>query len=149
MRAAATRQKRPEKPSLFRNLGLALKVLRELRDLSQADLAREAGLGKSQLSKYENGKELPKLDSLEKALDALGTDPVALFYVVHLLDRVEAGARPDALLLESKFEPLVVPTEQEAYTRLIQDVVSLFRAQVTARVTNGQRALSSTRVAPD
>ena len=31
-------------------------------------MARLAGIGKSQLSKYESGKELPKLDSLEKVL---------------------------------------------------------------------------------
>ena len=56
---------------MFVNLGRTLSLLRELRGKSQASVAREAGIGKSQLSKYENGKELPKLDSLEKVLIAL------------------------------------------------------------------------------
>lgn len=110
MRAVATKQ---ERASLFRNLGLALKVLRELRGINQANLARQAGLGKSQLSKYENGKELPKLDSLERALNALGTDPLALFYLVHLLDRTEADEWPEALLPELSFEPLVLPPSRK------------------------------------
>ena len=56
---------------MFEHIGLALKVLRELKGVSQAGLARKAGIGKSQLSKYENGKDLPKFDSLEKVLAAL------------------------------------------------------------------------------
>ena len=57
--------------AMFANLGRTLSLLQELRGKSQARVAREAGIGKSQLSKYENGKELPKLDSLEKVLNAL------------------------------------------------------------------------------
>ena len=53
---------------MFERLGLCLRTFRELSGKSQASVAREAGIGKSQLSKYENGKELPKLDSLGKVL---------------------------------------------------------------------------------
>jgi transcriptional regulator with XRE-family HTH domain len=45
--------------AMFKHMGLALRVLRELKGVSQAGLARQAGLGKSQLSKYESGKDLP------------------------------------------------------------------------------------------
>ena len=41
--------------SMFRNLGTTIRLLRELRGYSQAALARRAGMGKSQLSKYEQG----------------------------------------------------------------------------------------------
>ena len=75
---------------MFNNLGRALGLLRELRGKSQAQLASQAGIGKSQLSKYENGKELPKLESLGKVLEALGVGYFEFFYTLQLLD--ERGA---------------------------------------------------------
>lgn len=72
---------------LFKNLGRALSLLRELRGKSQAQTARTAGIGKSQLSKYETGKELPKLESLEKVLGALTVGYFEFFYTLHLLDQ--------------------------------------------------------------
>jgi transcriptional regulator with XRE-family HTH domain len=71
----------------FGNLGKAIFLLRELRGKSQAEVARSAGIGKSQLSKYENGKELPRLDSLEKVLVALGTGYLEFFETLALVDR--------------------------------------------------------------
>ena len=73
--------------AMFVNLGRTLSRLRELRGKSQARVAREAGIGKSQLSKYENGKELPKLDSLEKVLNALKVGYFEFFYTLYLVDR--------------------------------------------------------------
>src|SRR5690349_23428871 len=72
---------------MFVNLGRTLSLLRELRGKSQARVAREAGIGKSQLSKYENGKELPKLDSLEKVLRTLEVGHFEFFYTLYLVDR--------------------------------------------------------------
>lgn len=72
--------------SMWINLGSALSLLRELRGKSQARLAREAGIGKSQLSKYETGKEMPKLDSLEKVLHALEVGQYEFFYTLYLVD---------------------------------------------------------------
>ncbi len=71
---------------MFANLGMALSLLRELRGKSQSRVAREARIGKSQLSKYENGKELPKLDSLEKILRVLKVDMFEFFYTLYLVD---------------------------------------------------------------
>jgi transcriptional regulator with XRE-family HTH domain len=71
---------------MFENLGTALALLRALCKLSQAEAARRAGIGKSQLSKYEHGKELPKLDSLEKVLSVYGVGADGLFTVVRVLD---------------------------------------------------------------
>ncbi len=76
---------------MFEHLGKALVLLRHLRGMSQGQLARAAGLGKSQLSKYENGQELPKLDSLEKILGALILSYVDLFSALHEIDRRAAG----------------------------------------------------------
>lgn len=72
--------------SMWKNLGKALGLLREVRGKSQSNVAYEAGIGKSQLSKYENGKELPKLDSLEKVLNALEVGHFEFFYTLHIVD---------------------------------------------------------------
>src|SRR3954466_12957956 len=79
---------------MFINLGKTLGLLRELRGKSQARVAREAGIGKSQLSKYENGKELPKLDSLEKVLKALGVGHFEFFYTLYLVDQRASELEP-------------------------------------------------------
>jgi len=71
---------------MFTNLGRTLSLLRELRGKSQTRVAREARIGKSQLSKYESGKELPKLDSLEKILRVLKVDMFEFFYTLYLVD---------------------------------------------------------------
>ena len=84
---------------MFANLGRTLRLLRELRSKSQGQVAREAGIGKSQLSKYESGKELPKLDSLEKVLRVLQIGHFEFFYTLHLVDRraeeIAPGADPE------------------------------------------------------
>jgi transcriptional regulator with XRE-family HTH domain len=71
----------------FANLGKALFLLRDLRRKSQAQVAQSAGVGKSQLSKYENGKELPRLDSLERVLVALDIGYLEFFQTLALIDR--------------------------------------------------------------
>ena len=52
----------------FRNLGRALVILRELRHTSQRALARSTHGSTSHLSKYETGKALPKLETIERFL---------------------------------------------------------------------------------
>ena len=71
---------------MFANLGRTLALLREMRGLSQLALSREARIGKSQLSKYENGRELPKLETLERVLAVLEVQPISFFYTVAVLD---------------------------------------------------------------
>ena len=127
--------------TMFTNLGRTLSLLRELRGKSQARVAREAGIGKSQLSKYENGKELPKLDSLEKVLIALKVSYFEFFYTLHLVDRRaselerarngDGGEAPQA-------EPLPLPsflpgntllddTTDQAFSQVFTDLLLLYR----------------------
>jgi len=75
----------------FRNLGLALGMVRQIRGRSQAEVSRQARIGKSQLSKYERGKELPKLESLEKLLVALEVGTFEFFYILHMVDQAQHG----------------------------------------------------------
>ena len=129
---------------MFVNLGRTLSLLRELRGKSQASVAREAGIGKSQLSKYENGKELPKLDSLEKVLKALEVGHFEFFYTLYLVDQRAAGlgqgGQPASPLAPSPDEPLYLPSlvlqgsallsasTDQAFARVFADILLLYRS---------------------
>jgi transcriptional regulator with XRE-family HTH domain len=93
------------KGSVLGDIGLALLAARRQADMSAAQLARRAGMGKSQLSKYESGKELPKLDSLERLLVVLGMDGLTFFYTSHQLGRFERADARVALLEGANLGP--------------------------------------------
>jgi len=123
--------------AMFTNLGQTLSLLRELRGQSQARVAREAGIGKSQLSKYENGKELPKLDSLEKVLNALNVGYFEFFYTQFIVDRRAAELDRDQSA-DPLGEPLFLPplpnagallsgSADEAFNRVFSDLLLLYR----------------------
>ena len=123
---------------MFSNLGRTLSLLRELRGKSQARVAREAGIGKSQLSKYENGKELPKLDSLEKVLGALKVGYFEFFYTLYLVDRRasdlarhEGDLHPaqDRLYVPpiARGESLLSDHTDQAFSQVMMDLLLLYR----------------------
>lgn len=62
-------------------MGLKEKIfeLRDIKGITQEELAEMIGLKRSIISKYENGKRIPKLKTLEKLAEALGV-PVAYFF---------------------------------------------------------------------
>ena len=139
--------------AMFANLGRTLSLLRELRGKSQARVAREAGIGKSQLSKYENGKELPKLDSLEKVLNALKVGYFEFFYTLYLVDRraadlgraAEREARTRGHGGPAAGEPLYMPplhdgnillagTTDQAFSQVFTDLLLLYRRVFEQRV---------------
>lgn len=144
---------------MFDNLGRTLSLLRELRGRSQAWVSREAGIGKSQLSKYENGKELPKLDSLEKVLIALEVGHFEFFYTLYLVDRratdlnqgTAKGSRTAVRELALDDEPvypppifkghplLSEPTDQ-AFTQVFADLLLLYRRVFEQVVLAGMNA---------
>jgi len=127
---------------MFRNLGAALRLIREERGLSQSALARAAGIGKSQLSKYESGRERPKLDSLEKLLTVLAIRVANFFTVVSLIDRelarIDGAASPEggATVAVSGLLPEVV---QKALVQIHQDLSNLQSALVVEAVRKGLR----------
>ena len=123
------------------NVGRALTLVREFRGLSQAELARQAGVGKSQLSKYQSGRELPKLDSLSRLLTALRIGFLELFYIVRLLDDLEselgskAGVSCEFLMLQDAqfFDSEV----RNAFRGLLDQALELFKALIEAQVGRG------------
>ena len=117
------------KGDMFANLGPALRLARERRGTSQAEVARQAGIGKSQLSKYEQGKELPKLESLERVLAVLNLGSLDFFYALHLLDR--GADRPP------KSEPHEDMTA--AFERVMRQLLDLHRQVVLETARSGMR----------
>lgn len=118
--------RRAEKEA-FGYVGTTLILLRQLTGKSQHDVAQSAGIGKSQLSKYENGKELPKLESLARVLAALDLSPLAFFHAHHLVG-ILAGE-----LQEKAEEPLPAPGSiDDIFQHLIQMVLTLYRRFVSS-----------------
>ncbi len=132
---------------MFENLGKALALLREVRGLSQVETARAAGIGKSQLSKYESSKELPKLDSLAKVLKALDVGYFELFYTLQFVDgratSIGTGHQFPMLLgeaisiLPETSASILHPATQAAFRTVFADLHT-FYAQVVENVVLGQ-----------
>ncbi|MBW8879019.1 MAG: helix-turn-helix transcriptional regulator [Acidobacteria bacterium] len=112
------------------NFGPALVLIRELRGLSQAAVARAAGIGKSQLSKYENGKELPRLDSLAKVLAALNIGFFEFSYTMKVLDNreSESTSAPTMPFLASADlgASVLHPETSKAFQRVFSELLKLF-----------------------
>lgn len=56
----------------FDDLGPVLRDLRLEHGLTQAELSDRAGVSKSMVSLYEQGRQRPHLDTLDRLLEALG-----------------------------------------------------------------------------
>jgi transcriptional regulator with XRE-family HTH domain len=135
------------KTGQFENLGRALGLLRELRGLSQAALARRAGVGKSQISKYEGGRELPKLGSLERLLEILDVRQDAFFSIIAMLDGLHehVSAKPGAPLVTLTVVPSLrsVSPLDEAFAAAFQTLLALHRS-VLEILVNGVVPAGST-----
>lgn len=140
-------------PLAFRNLGLALVVVRQLSGQTQDALAGQAGFSKSQLSKYEKGKNLPKLESLERVLEVLGLTPWAFFKVMDMLDAMSNGMDGEGLevvkglIPEGIFRAMVTSEKEELICGVIKDSTGTLEAQVIARA-KGSHAKQTARKIP-
>jgi transcriptional regulator with XRE-family HTH domain len=126
---------------LFQNLGNTLVLVRNLRRKSQAQVAHDARIGKSQLSKYENGKELPRLDVLSRLLTALDVSIHEFFYTLALVDErasllssSDASTQRPLLVVPRKRGTLLLPETEEAFARLQSLVLELYRYLYTELV---------------
>lgn len=71
-----------------------LRSARDLRALSQEDLARKTGLQPSAISHFETGARKPSFDNLRRLADAL---EVTTDYLIGRVDDVAAAAPPGEL----------------------------------------------------
>lgn len=79
----------------FDKIGPAIVMWRESRGLSQKQMAAACGIGRAQVSRYENGKELPKLPTLERILAGLDVAPDHFFRsLVQLAEYDDTPVRP-------------------------------------------------------
>lgn len=134
---------------MFDNLGKALILIREIRGKSAAQICREAGIGKSQLSKYENGKEFPKFESLKRVLAALEVSAFEFFYTMHLIDiqaanldlREESRAQclPPLLLDRKKGAGLLSEGTDAAFQALLGHVIKLYHQMFLDKLSTPPR----------
>lgn len=118
----------------FRNTGKALVQVRQALGLSQTAVARRAGVTKSQLSKYESGREKPRLTSLNRILAALDLSPALFFYVVYVFDCLEGAlGRDERSVLLAPLSPLAPDSSFLArlFARLLDDYLSSLVVQPT------------------
>jgi transcriptional regulator with XRE-family HTH domain len=125
---------------MFAELGRTLRALRESKGLSQAELARRAGLGKSQISRYEREKELPRFESLEKLLGVLGADPLTLFYTAHLL-RHRAEISPIGIMITTT--PLLDDPALETFRSVFGHLLKTFEILIATRILQDLKAAAS------
>jgi transcriptional regulator with XRE-family HTH domain len=76
----------------FQDIGKALAILRQQRGISQVELAESCGIGRSQISRYESGRELMRLETLERILSELAVAPDEFFRFLASLDPASAPA---------------------------------------------------------
>jgi transcriptional regulator with XRE-family HTH domain len=119
---------------LFQNLGNTLALVRNLRRKTQTEVAQEAKIGKVQLSKYENGRELPRLDVLGRLLTALKISIHEFLYTLALVDErmallssSETPVERSLLVVPRKDDSLLLPQTEEAFERLQSFVLDLHR----------------------
>lgn len=83
--------------SSFTGLGKALRWIRQRQGKKQFEVAEAASITKAMLSSYENQKQRPAIDTLERILDALEIDLDYLAYAIRVVRQEEerrTGKRP-------------------------------------------------------
>lgn len=103
-----------------KEVALRLTALREARGLTQEELAYAAGVSNKTISRLENGRNEPELDTLRKLAKALdaevreiqGDPPAPLGLGVTQLDRVEAKLDAILELLTPSLDEIEQETEQ-------------------------------------
>jgi transcriptional regulator with XRE-family HTH domain len=79
--------------------GPRLQRLRELRNLTQAELGRRAGMAAASVSHFETGQRMPSLESLVKLANALEVSADALLGRAELT--ADSGAQVDPIFLQA------------------------------------------------
>ncbi len=74
------------KNSLSKKLGARIRELREAKKIKQVELAETLNMEPSNLSKLENGNQLPKEENIEKIAAALDVKICDLFDFEHKKD---------------------------------------------------------------
>lgn len=112
-------------------VGARLKEAREQQGLSQAELARSAGVSPGLIGQIENGRINPSLETLEKLAKALGVSPC--YFIVDSAEVEEMvrsmGPSLRALLSEPKVQAVLrmVSDCTEPELRFILEFIKLYK----------------------
>ena len=99
-----------------------LKAARELRGMSQADLAEAAGLPAASISHFERGARLPSIQNFRALADALDADASWLLFL-----------RPDPVPSARSFGLVQeVDTMSERDQRIVRQIVQVLRDESLA-----------------
>jgi len=79
-------------------LGMRIKEFRENRKLTQDKLAEMVGIDPKHLSRIENGRNYPSLETLEKILNSMDVTYEEIFNFRHLVSKEELIAKIDKKL---------------------------------------------------
>lgn len=115
-------------PGLLQNFGATLTLLRRLAEKNQSEVAYAAGIAKPQLSAYELGNQFPTLKTFDRLLKALQVTPVGFFYTLFRVDCVAADLRKSGRLRSGPLFDETGDEGDEAYQRVVGDLVKLIRA---------------------
>lgn len=94
------------------SLGAKLRMAREEQGLTQAELARSAGLSPGLIGQIEHGKVQPSLQTIEKVAGVLGTSPC--YFIID-----EAGVEDMVHLMSTDLRDLLADPNVQAVLRLI------------------------------
>ncbi len=116
------------RPDDREDLGPTVMLFRRLRGLSRKQLADAAGMDKSQLARYESGKETPSQRTLERLATAAGVpvhliEPITSF--VRQLREALAGSTAPALSVSAGSTGL-----EPEIQRVVEQAASQARAEL-------------------
>ncbi len=140
----------------FRDIGKALAILRQQKGLTQAQLANRSGMSRPQVSRYESGKELMKLETLEKILRTLTVDPDDFFSFLGSLEdtdsprQVRAGDRIDDRMLADAFGDLhgAIDALRQVVERVVDPEARFAAFQNLHRAIDGLRKVVERAIEP-
>lgn len=89
-----------------------LRDYREQQNMTQAELARVAGVGRSIISKIEGGQQQTSLETLSKIADALHLSQEYIYQQAGILDPAPKNTKYQTILI-SKFEKLTKREQKE------------------------------------
>lgn len=100
---------------MAQNFAERLRAQREMKNLSQTELAKRSGLQPSAVSHFETGRRAPSFDNLRRLADALSVT------IDYLLNRAEepSGAGPVAEKLFRDFAQLSAD-DQESLSKMAE-----------------------------
>jgi transcriptional regulator with XRE-family HTH domain len=130
----------PPLAPIYRHVGNRLRVLRNARELTQAELAEEIGRGTEYLGKVERGEKRIQLEDLTKVVGALDVSLSEFFHGVAVSGPLAREARER----RSKYEAVArtQPVSDDVVT-LMQIATTLDQADVEALIAVAQRMVAA------